>query len=278
MVPLSTLCRVSQVPGPDLIQRYNQYRTAEINGQPAPGFTSGQALAAMEAVAKDSLPQGFGYEWTGTAYQEKEAGGGQAVIFGLGLVFVFLFLAAQYESWGIPFSVILGIPLCVLGALFAVWIGGIENNTYVQIGIVMLIGLAAKNAILIVEFAKMRREEGVPLIEAAVEGSKLRFRPILMTSFAFILGVVPLVLASGAGARSRVSMGAAVFGGMTAATVLGVLLIPVLYVVVQGLTEKLSGPPPVRKKPPEGGGAGHGDAAARGDTTETSHDAPEAHP
>jgi hydrophobe/amphiphile efflux-1 (HAE1) family protein len=249
MVPMTTLATVKPVAGPDLIQRYNQYRCAEINGQSPPGVSSGQSIAAMEAAAAEGLPQGYGFEWTGTAYQEKEAGGQQAMIFVLGLVFVFLFLSAQYESWAIPFSVILGIPLCVLGALFAVWVAGIDNNTYVQIGIVMLIGLAAKNAILIVEFAKMKREEGVELREAAVEGAKLRFRPILMTSFAFILGVVPLLLASGAGAASRVALGTAVFGGMTCATVFGVFLIPVLYVVVQWFAEKWGGPPKPKAAP-----------------------------
>jgi multidrug efflux pump len=233
MIPMGTLANAGSMTGPDLLQRYNMFRCAEISGGPAPGYSSGQALLAMEEVARTSLPQGFGFEWTGMAYQEKEASGGQAVILLLGLVFVFLFLAAQYESWAIPFSVILGIPMCALGAFLACLVRGLPNDTYVQIGLVMLIGLAAKNAILIVEFAVMKMKEGVPLVEATLEGSKLRLRPILMTSFAFILGVIPLVIAHGAGAEARIAMGTAVFGGMIAATVLGVFIIPVLFYVVE---------------------------------------------
>jgi HAE1 family hydrophobic/amphiphilic exporter-1/multidrug efflux pump len=239
MVPLSTLSTRSDTSGPDLVPRYNMYRTAEISGSAAPGFSSGQALAVMEELARTHLPQGYGFEWTNIAFQEKESGGAQGLIFGMAILFVFLFLAAQYESWSIPFSVLFGIPLGVFGAFLGVWLMGLVNNVYVQIGLVMLIGLAAKNAILIVEFAKERYEKmGMPLEEASVEGARLRFRPILMTSFAFILGVVPLVLASGAGAASRVSLGAAVFAGMTAATALGVFFIPLLYVLVQGLANR----------------------------------------
>ncbi|HEV8439594.1 MAG TPA: multidrug efflux RND transporter permease subunit [Methylomirabilota bacterium] len=241
MVPLSTITRVGETTGPDTIIRYNLYRTAEINGGAAPGYSSGQAISLMEQLARESLPQGAGFEWTGTAFQEKESGGKQGVIFGLALVFVFLSLAALYESWAIPFSVILGIPLGAFGAFLAVWLRALPSDIYVQIGLVMLIGLAAKNAILIVEFAKMRYEQGAGLAEAAVEAAQLRFRPILMTSFAFILGVVPLVIASGAGAGSRHSLGTAVFGGMTAATCLGVLVIPLLYVLIQGAAERFSG-------------------------------------
>jgi len=243
MVPLSTLMKRSSGAGPDLIQRYNMYRTAEISGAAVAGYSSGEALAAMERTAADHLPQGYGYEWAGTAYQEKQAGGTQAVIFAMGLTFMFLFLAAQYESWAIPFSVLLGIPLAAFGAFLGTWLRGLDNNVYVQIGLVMLIGLAAKNAILIVEFSKERHEEGASHRDAALEGAGLRFRPILMTSFAFILGVLPLLLASGAGATSRWSLGTAVFGGMLAATLLGVFFIPLLYVAVGSLAERLTGGP-----------------------------------
>jgi hydrophobe/amphiphile efflux-1 (HAE1) family protein len=240
MVPISTLTRIESIAGPDMLQRYNLFRAAEISGAPAPGRSSGQALAAMEAVAAEALPGGFGYEWTGTAFQEKQASGAQALIFALALVLVFLLLAAQYESWSIPFGVMLGMPLAVLGAFVAVALRGLINDVYVQIGLVMLIGLAAKNAILIVEFAKERRDrEGMGIVEAALEGSRLRFRPILMTAFAFILGVVPLLVASGAGSNSRHSLGTAVFGGMLAATSLGVVFIPVLYVVIERITERV---------------------------------------
>ncbi len=257
MVPLSTLTKVTDIVGPNLIQRFNMFRMADISGGNSSAFSSGQALDALEETARAKLPPGYGFEWTGVAYQEKEAGGSQSMIFALALVFVFLFLAAQYESWAIPFSVLLGLPLGIFGSFLMIWLVGLINDTFVQIGLVMLIGLAAKNAILIVEFAKERYEQGMPLLEAAVEGSRLRFRPILMTSFAFILGVLPLVLASGAGSGSRVSLGSAVFGGMTAATSLGVFFIPLLYVLVT----RLAGG---RRKAPAGEGAKPEGPAAEG--------------
>jgi HAE1 family hydrophobic/amphiphilic exporter-1/multidrug efflux pump len=240
MIPLGTLASLDRTSGPDILQRFNLFRTAEISGGAAPGFSSGDALAAMEAVAARELPEGFGFEWTGMAYQEKQASGTQAQVFILAMVFVFLILAALYENWAIPFGVLLGLPLGIFGAFLGTWVRGLINDVYVQIGLIMLLGLAAKNAILIVEFAKMKREqEGMGIVEAALEGARLRFRPILMTSFAFILGVVPLMLAGGAGSAARHSLGTAVFSGMSFATALGVLLIPVLYVVVERLVEKL---------------------------------------
>ncbi len=243
MVPFSTFAKVESATGSDLLPHYNVYRTAEISATGKPGVSSGQVIEAMENLAKEHLPEGYGYEWTGTALQEKEAGGQQATIFGLALLFVFLVLAAQYESWAVPFAVLLGLPIGVFGAFLGTWLRGLTNDVYVQIGLVMLLGLAAKNAILIVEFARSRREQGMGIQEAALEGAKLRLRPIVMTSLAFILGVVPLVLSSGAGAASRQSLGTAVSFGMTAATIVGVFFIPWLYVVVQTLAEKISGGP-----------------------------------
>jgi hydrophobe/amphiphile efflux-1 (HAE1) family protein len=235
MVPLGSITKLKMGAGPTVVQRYNTYKTAEITAAPAPGYSSGQIIKALEQLAKEKLPQGYGYEWTGVAYQEKLSGSTQLLIFALSIIFVFLFLAALYESWAIPFSILLGLPLGIFGALFATSIAGLENNIYTQIGIVMIMGLAAKNAILIVEFAKKRHEEdGLPLVEAAVEGARTRFRPILMTSFAFIFGVLPLVISTGVGAASRKALGTAVFGGMISATCLGVFFIPMLYVLVQG--------------------------------------------
>jgi HAE1 family hydrophobic/amphiphilic exporter-1/multidrug efflux pump len=242
MIPLASVLRTGRKTGAGMLQRYNLYRTAEISGGPAPGVSSGQALDAMEKLAREKLPQGFGFEWTGLSFQERAAGGTQALIFGLALVFVFLVLAALYESWAIPFGVLLGLPVGVFGAFLGTLLRGLVNDVYVQIGLIMLLGLAAKNAILIVEFARMKRQtEKLPIPDAALEGARLRFRPILMTSFAFILGVVPLMIASGAGSAARHSLGTAVFSGMLAATVLGVQLVPVLYVVVERMVERMRG-------------------------------------
>jgi HAE1 family hydrophobic/amphiphilic exporter-1 len=233
MVPLSTLVTVRDTAGPQTISRYNLYPSATITGVPAQGYSSGQAVAAMEALSARLLPPSMGYEWSGVTYQQIKAGRQAPFIFGLAIIFVFLFLAAQYESWSLPLAVILSVPLALLGGIFATFARAYDNNVYTQIGIVLLIGLAAKTAILIVEFAKEQRAEGKSLVEAASTASHLRFRPLLMTAFSFILGVIPLVVASGAGASSRRALGTAVFGGMLASTILGVFLVPVLYVVVQ---------------------------------------------
>jgi multidrug efflux pump subunit AcrB len=251
MVPLGTLATVRATAGPDVVYRYNRFRAIQMLGRPAPGYSSGEATQAMEELAASTLPSGFGYEWTGTTYQEKEAQGHEGVIFGFAAVLVFLFLAALYESWSIPFAVLMAVPLGLFGALTAVWLRSYPYDIYTQIGIVTLIGLAAKNAILIVEFARMRREEGHSIVEAAIEAARLRLRPILMTSFAFILGVVPLVVATGAGAASRRSLGTAVFGGMNAATLLAIFIVPVLYVVIQRIAEGKRKPAPEADALPE---------------------------
>ncbi len=238
MVPLGTLVDLKQVTGPETIYRYNRYRTVDILGQAAPGHSSGEAAAAMEQVAKQSLPPGYGYEWTGTVYQQKLAEGKEGYTFGLAAVLVFLLLAALYESWSIPFAVLLAVPLGIFGALLAVFLRRYDYDIYTQIGVVTLIGLAAKNAILIVEFAKDRRAEGMSVVDSALEAARLRLRPILMTSFAFILGVLPLVTATGAGASARRALGTAVFGGMNSATLLAIFVVPVCYVVISRLTER----------------------------------------
>jgi HAE1 family hydrophobic/amphiphilic exporter-1/multidrug efflux pump len=240
MVPLSTLVSIKEKQGPEYIERYNVFRAATINGSPAPGHSSGEATAAMEQLGAN-LPDGYGYEWTGTTYQEKLSGGQTGIIFAMAIVFVFLVLAALYESWAVPFAVLLGIPFAVLGAYIGLTIRGMASDIYAQIGLVMLIGLAAKNAILIVEFAKLAYERGTPLVDAAIEGARLRLRPILMTSFAFILGSVPLAIATGAGSGARLVLGTAVVFGMSAATMIGIFIIPVFYVLVTRLAERLGG-------------------------------------
>jgi HAE1 family hydrophobic/amphiphilic exporter-1 len=235
MVPLSSFVRVRATAGPEYTVRFNLYRSVEIQGIQAPGYSSGQALDALEDVAKKTLPAGMGYAWNGLSYQEKVASGGTARVLGLSLVFVFLILAALYESWSLPFSVLLSVPVAVLGAFVGLLSRHFDNNVYAQIGLVMLVGLTAKNAILIVEFAKAQHEEGKSVVEAALEGARLRLRPILMTSFAFIFGCVPLWVATGAGAAARRMLGTAVISGMLAATLLGIFFIPSLFVLVERL-------------------------------------------
>jgi HAE1 family hydrophobic/amphiphilic exporter-1 len=237
MVPLDNLVTISQTVSPQVINHYNLFRSAEIDGSAAPGFSSGQAIAAMEDLSKKVLPQGFSYEWTGLSLEELQSGRTTILLFGLGVLVVYLTLSAQYESFVLPFIVLLAVPMAMLGALIAVSLRGLQNDVYCQIGLVMLVGLASKNAILIVEFAEQLRERGIPLVEATIEAARIRLRPILMTSFAFILGVVPLMTAQGAGQEGRHSVGTTVFGGMIMSTLLNLFFIPVLYLIIEGWRE-----------------------------------------
>jgi HAE1 family hydrophobic/amphiphilic exporter-1 len=267
-VPLNTLVTMKPTSGPEVTNRYNMYRSSEINGLEGEGYSSEQALKALEEVAKEVLPPEMGYEWSNMSYQEVKAAGTGGVVFVLALVMVFLILAAQYESWSLPFSVLLGTPFAAFGAFGGIWLvrqvlpsvlnGSYVLNVFAQIGLIMLIGLAAKNAILIVEFARVKYRQGVPLEEAALQAAHLRFRPILMTSFAFIMGVAPLVIASGAGAEARKVMGLVVFCGLLCATILGVNLIPVLFVLVERFSGGKKGEPAPQEtlpgEPPKEGG------------------------
>jgi multidrug efflux pump subunit AcrB len=233
MVPLGAVATFSDITGPYRVPRYNLFPAAEVQGSTLPGFSTGQAIAAMEKILDANLPSGFGFEWTEIALQEKVAGNTAATAFSLAVVFVFLLLAAQYESVLLPVAVILIVPMCLFAAITGVLFRGMDNNILTQIGFVVLIGLAAKNAILIVEFAKQAEERGEARRDAAVQAARTRLRPILMTSFAFILGVVPLVLATGAGAELRQALGTAVFFGMLGVTLFGLLFTPVFYVLVR---------------------------------------------
>jgi HAE1 family hydrophobic/amphiphilic exporter-1 len=232
---------VKETAGPSTVFRYNLFPSSTITGAPKPGFSSGDSIAAMEQVCAQTLPPAMDFEWSGITFQQIQAGNMAPIIFGLAIVFVYLFLAAQYESWSIPMAIILTIPYALFGAVMATWARQFDNNIYTQIGLVLLIGLSAKTSILIVEFAKQLREEGRSIPEAASEAARLRFRALLMTAVSFILGVLPLLVASGAGAASRQALGTAVAGGMTASIVIGVFMTPVLYVVIQSLSEKLMG-------------------------------------
>ncbi len=236
MVPLDNLISITQTTTPQVISHYNLFRSAEIDGSAKPGYSSGQAIAAMEQLAT-KMPQGFSYSWTGLSLEELQAGGTSLILFGLGTLVVYLTLSAQYESFVLPFIVLLAVPMALLGALGAQWIRGLQNDVFCQVGLVMLVGLSSKNAILIVEFSEQLRERGVPLVEAAVQAATIRLRPILMTSLAFILGVVPLVVATGAGEHGRHSVGTTVFGGMIMSTVLNLFFIPVLYLIIEGWRE-----------------------------------------
>jgi HAE1 family hydrophobic/amphiphilic exporter-1 len=249
-VPLSALVKMEPISGPEFTMRFNQYRAAQLNVSPNPGFSSAQVMAVLEQVFAESMPREMGFDYNGMSFQEKVAqeGVGAGVIFALSLLVVFLILAAQYESWSLPFSVLLGIPIAVFGAFLAIWLRAFENNIFAQIGLITLIGLAAKNAILIVEFAKLEHEGGKSPAEAALAGARLRLRPILMTAFAFILGVVPLAISSGSGAEARKLLGTAVIGGMLAASLIAIFLIPVSFYVVESLSSRRK----EQAAPPEG--------------------------
>jgi HAE1 family hydrophobic/amphiphilic exporter-1 len=242
MVPLANLVTITQTAAPQVINHYNLFRSSEINGSAAPGFSSGQAITAMQQLSAKVLPQGYTYEWSGISLEELASGSTTLILFGLGTLVVYLTLSAQYESFVLPFIILLAVPMALLGALSAQWIRGQENDVYCQVGLVMLVGLSSKNAILIVEFAEQLRKQGRTILEAAVESARIRLRPILMTSLAFILGVVPLVTASGAGENGRHSVGTTVFGGMIMSTVLNLFFIPVLYLLIEGFREGRSKP------------------------------------
>ncbi|HPS54607.1 MAG TPA: efflux RND transporter permease subunit, partial [Sedimentisphaerales bacterium] len=241
MVPLRSIATVKNSSGPQSVKHFNLYPCSTMSGSARAGHSSGEAMDYMDKLCKEKLPRGISYQWSGMSYQQTRAGEKSNFIFIMGLIFVFLFLAAQYESWSIPFAIILTVPIAVFGALFFTWFKGYDNNIYTQIGLVLLIGLASKTAILLVEFAKQHHEEGHSIIDSATTAARLRFRPILMTALSTLLGFAPLVVASGAGAVSRRALGTATFGGMLVATVAGVFMMPVLYVIIQRITEKVVG-------------------------------------
>jgi multidrug efflux pump len=253
MVSLQALVNTRYIAGADIVTRFNNYPAIAINGSPAPGVSTGTALAAMRDLVNETVPDNYGYEWAGEAREQVSSGSTSAIAFIGGLIFVFLILAAQYESWALPFGVMMAVPFGMFGALVAIFLRGIPNDLFFQIGLLTLVGLAAKNAILIVEFAvELRHKEGLSYFDAAAEASRLRLRPIIMTSFAFVLGVLPLALASGASANSRHSIGTGVIGGTLAATVIAIFFIPMFYYILETMSEKVFG----KKKLPDQHGHG----------------------
>ena len=242
MVPLSAMINLTPTYGPEAVQRFNMFPAAKITASPASGYTTGDVIRVMEELVRTELSNDYDYAWSGTAYQQLQTTGASTLAFAMGLIMVFLILAAQYEKWSLPFAVVLAIPFAVFGALLFILIRGLANDVYFQIALVMLIGLAAKNAILIVEFAIEQYEKhGKTLVEAAAEAARLRFRPILMTSLAFVFGVLPLAISSGAGSASRHSIGTGVIGGMLAATFIAVFFIPMFFTVIMGISARLKG-------------------------------------
>ncbi|MDE6395728.1 MAG: efflux RND transporter permease subunit, partial [Muribaculaceae bacterium] len=238
MVPISSLGTSHYTTGPGTIGRFNMFNSAVVTGEAKSGHSTGEAMEALETIVREHLPENIGIEWSGLSYQENHEGGNTGVVLGLALLFVFLFLAAQYESWSVPMAVILSLPIAGVGAYLGIWICGLENNVYFQIGLVMLIGLVAKNAIMIVEFAKEEVEKGVDAVSAALTAARLRFRPIVMTSLAFMLGLVPLLVATGPGSAARRDIGTGVFFGMLVAITVGIIFVPFFFVAINKLTKK----------------------------------------
>jgi multidrug efflux pump len=251
MVPLSSVVHTKSISGVDLVTRFNNYPAVKITGSAAPGYSSGQAIAAMEKIVNNVMPTNYGFEWSGEAREEKMAGSTSALALIFGLIFVFLILAAQYESWALPFSVMMSVPFGIFGALLAIILRNIDNDIYFQIGLLTLVGLSAKNAILIVEFAVEQHREGKSFYDAALEASKLRFRPIIMTSLAFILGCIPLAIASGASANSRHSIGTGVIGGSLMATTVAIYFIPLFFWLFESMAERFPKKNQAKASPPQ---------------------------